>query len=196
MSAYMRDKFPFLGIHTPERKKLSQGFMKAVDKKAADWPFVFRCWEQPEREYQYLAVDYLTKIKSCLTREDIPNLQKLITTKSWWDTVDSLDIIVGDIAARFPGVNDTLLKWSTDENIWLRRTAIDHQLARKSKTDADLLARIIINNFGQSEFFINKAIGWSLREYSKVNPDWVRAFIGKHKENMSSLSIREGGKYL
>ena len=196
MSAYMRDQFPFLGIHKPARKMLSRGFMETVDKKAVDWSFVFKCWKKPEREYQYLAVDYLAKLKPCLTFEDIPNLQKLITTKSWWDTVDSLDIIVGDIAARFPEVNDILLKWSSDENIWLRRTAIDHQLTRKNETDVDLLARIIINNFGQSEFFINKAIGWSLREYSKVNSDWVRAFVGKHKEKMSSLSIREGSKYL
>ena len=196
MSAYMRDQFPFLGIQKPERKKLIGDFMKAVDKKAIDRAFVFKCWEQPEREFQYLAVDYLTKLKAGLTQNDIPDLKRFITAKSWWDTVDSLDLIVGDIASRFPEVNDTLLKWSVDENIWLRRTAIDHQLARKGKTDTSLLAKIILNNLGQSEFFINKAIGWSLREYSKINPDWVREFICNHKDKMSPLSVREGGKYL
>jgi len=196
MSAYMRDQFPFLGIQKPERKKLSRDFMKAADKTAVDWAFIFKCWEQPEREYQYLAVDYLTKLKAVLTQDDIPDLQKLITTKSWWDTVDSLDVIVGDVASRFSEVNDTLLKWSIDENIWLRRAAIDHQLARKDKTDTSLLAQIIRNNLEQSEFFINKAIGWSLREYGKTNPEWVRKFIGKHKEKMSPISVRESSKYL
>ena len=170
--------------------------MKAADKKAVDWTFVFKCWEQPEREYQYLAVDYSTKLKARLTQENIPDLQRLITTKSWWDTVDGLNVIVGDIASRFSRVNDTLLKWSVDENIWLRRVAIDHQLARKDKTDTALLSKIILNNLGQSEFFINKAIGWSLREYGKVNPDWAREFIGRHKDRMSPLSVREGSKYL
>ena len=196
MSAYMRDLFPFLGIQKPERKKLSGGFMKTVDKSSVDWPFVFKCWEQPEREYQYLAADYLLKLKPCFTPEDVPHFQTLITTKSWWDTVDSLDVLVGDIAARFPEVNDTLMEWSTDDNFWLRRAAIDHQLARKEKTDAGLLERIIMNNLGQKEFFINKAIGWSLRDYSKVNPDWVRAFIENHRDELSSLSIREGSKYI
>jgi 3-methyladenine DNA glycosylase AlkD len=78
----------------------------------------------------------------------------------------------------------------------LRRIAIDHQLGRKDKTDAALLAQIIENNLGQAEFFINKAIGWSLREYSKTNPDWVRAFIDEHRADMAGLSIREASKYI
>ena len=196
MSAYMRNQFLFLGIQKPERKKLSLGFLKAIDKKTVGWDFVTKCWELPEREYQYLAIDYLTKMAPVLTPEDIPDLESLITTKSWWDTVDSLDIIVGDIALRYPQVNDTLILWSTDDNIWLRRTAIDHQLARKGKTNTGLLEKIIQNNLGQEEFFINKAIGWSLREFSKTNPDWVREFIEKHKTKMSPLSVREGSKYI
>ena len=82
-------------------------------------------------------------------------------------------------------------QWSLDEDFWLRRIAIDHQLMRKELTDTNLLAEVICNNFGQTELFINKAIGWSLRNYSKVNPDWVRAFIDQHASQMASLSIRE-----
>lgn len=78
----------------------------------------------------------------------------------------------------------------------MRRIAIDHQLMRKELTDTNLLAEVICNNFGQTEFFINKAIGWSLRNYSKVNPDWVGAFIDRYREQLSPLSIREGSKYL
>ncbi len=196
MSAYMRDQFSFLGIPTPERRKLSRDFLKAMSKEVIDWDFVRKCWEQPEREFQYLAKDYLSKLKSALTAAEIPKLRELAVQKSWWDTVDGLDVIIGDIALRFPEVNETLLQWSKDENLWLRRIAIDHQLGRKDKTNTQLLEQIIINNFGEKEFFINKAIGWSLREYSKTNPDWVRAFIERHRNEMAALSIREASKYI
>lgn len=196
MSAYMRDQFPFLGITTPERKKLSSDFLKSQKRDVVDWEFVFKCWEQPEREFQYLAKDYLKKVAAALTPLDIPNLHKLIVTKSWWDTVDGLDVIIGGIAYRFPDVNNTLLAWSTDENFWLRRIAIDHQLMRKDKTDTALLEKILVNNLGQTEFFINKAIGWALRDYSKTNPAWVRGFLTKYGDRMASLSIREASKYI
>ena len=196
MSAYMRDQFAFLGIPTPRRKELSREFLKAADKKIIDWQFVFDCWEQNEREFQYLALDYLTRLKKALTADDIPNIRRLIVSKSWWDTIDSLDVFIGDIALGDREVNTVILAWSEDENFWLRRAAIDHQLGRKEKTDKELLEKIIVNNLGQTEFFINKAIGWSLREYSKTDPGWVRAFIEKHKNNLAPLSVREGSKYL
>jgi 3-methyladenine DNA glycosylase AlkD len=196
MSAYMRNQFTFLGIPTPERNKLSRDLYKNTDKETVDWSFVFKCWDQPEREFQYLAVGYLSLVKAALAPADIPNLRKTAITKSWWDTIDGLDMIIGDIALRFPEVNAVILEWSKDENFWLRRIAIDHQLGRKEKTDTSLLSQIIVNNLGQTEFFINKAIGWSLREYSKTNPDWVRGFLEKYRDQMASLSIREAGKYV
>ncbi len=196
MSAYMRDQFPFLGIPTPERRKLSREFYKSVDKTAVDWDIVFKCWRQPEREFQHLAVDYLARLKSLLSAADIPNLRELVVHKSWWDTVDGINAIIGDIAWRCPEAKDTLLKWSREENLWLRRIAIIHQLIRKEKTDTDLLERIIVNNLGQKEFFINKAIGWSLRQYSKTDPAWVRGFIERHRSKMAPLSIREASKYI
>jgi 3-methyladenine DNA glycosylase AlkD len=196
MSAYMRDQFPFLGIPTPERKRLSRDFLKSRGKESVDWNFVFECWQQPEREFQYLAKDYLAKISAILTPADIPNFRELIITESWWDTVDGLDVIVGDIALRYPEANDILLAWSVDDNFWLRRLAIDHQLTRRDKTDTPLLERILVNNFGQTEFFINKAIGWALRDYSKTNPNWVRDFIRRHRSKMASLSIKEASKYI
>jgi 3-methyladenine DNA glycosylase AlkD len=196
MSAYMRDQFAFLGLPTPERKKLSRDFLKSVDKTKVDRDFIFKCWEQPEREFQYLAVDCLTKSAAALTPADIPNIRELIINKSWWDTIDALDVLVGDIALRYPEINRIILEWSVDDNFWLRRVAIDHQLVRKDRTDTALLEQIIVNNLGQTEFFINKAIGWSLRDYSKTNPDWVRDFVARHKNEMAALSIREASKYL
>ena len=196
MKKYMRNQFPFLGLQTPERKKLSREFLKNKIKQPPDWDFVAQCWSQPEREFQYLAKDYLSKIVSKLTADDVVRLRDLALQKSWWDTIDGIDVIVGDIALRYPEVNNTLLKWSTDDSFWLRRIAIDHQLGRKEKTDPALLEQIIVNNLGQKEFFINKAIGWSLRDYSKSNPHWVREFILRHKDAMALLSIREGSKYI
>jgi 3-methyladenine DNA glycosylase AlkD len=196
MKAYMRNQFEFLGIPTAKRKELSRPFLEEKGKSDLDWDLVFRCWQQPEREFQYLAVSYLTQLASRLSADDIPKLRDLAVAKSWWDTIDGLDAIVGDIALRFPEVNDTLLAWSIDDNFWLRRVAIDHQLKRKAKTDPNLLAKIIVNNFGSTEFFINKAIGWSLREYSKTNPAWVRDFIDRYRRDMSSLSIKEASKYI
>jgi len=196
MSLYMRNQFPFLGIQTPIRKRLSRDFLKAKGKLNVDWDFVFECWEQPEREFQYLGADYLLKLKALLTPADIPNIRKLVVSKSWWDTVDCLDVLVGDIALRYNEVNETLLAWSIDDNFWLRRIAIDHQLTRREKTDTALLERIIVNNLGQTEFFINKAIGWALRDYSKTDPDWVRSFLERYAGKMATLSIREARKYL
>jgi 3-methyladenine DNA glycosylase AlkD len=197
MSAYMRGQFPFLGLSAPQRKTLSKTlYQNAQNEDAADWAFVDQCWKKGPREFQYLAIGYLAVLNDKLTPEDIPKLKRLIITKSWWDTIDGLDRIVGHIALSFPKVNATLRAWSLDENIWLRRVAIDHQLGRKEKTDTALLEQIIINNFGQTEFFINKAIGWSLREYSKTNPRWVKNFLTRHRTRLAPLSLREAEKYM
>ncbi|MDR1720279.1 MAG: DNA alkylation repair protein [Dysgonamonadaceae bacterium] len=196
MAAYMKHICPFLGIPKPRRAELSKPFLKeAKTHTSVDWAFVEECW-RGEREFQYLALEYLRTVAKLLTINDIPRLRQLAVTKSWWDTIDILDRIVGGIALMDPAVNDILLAWSKDDNFWLRRIAIDHQLLRKEKTDTVLLEKIIVNNLGQKEFFINKAIGWSLREYSKTNPEWVRAFLAKYKDKMANLSVREAGKYV
>ena len=194
--AYMRDQFEFLGIQTPVRRRLSRDVLTTARRSELDWDFVYECWDKPEREFQYLAVDYLQKMAGALTPGDIAHIRYLITTKSWWDTVDALDTLMGGLSETYPEVRSVLLEWSTDDNIWLRRAAIDHQLLRKDRTDTALLEQILVNNLGSREFFINKAIGWSLREYSKTNPDWVRAFLDRHREDMAPLSIREASKYV
>lgn len=197
MSAYMRNQFEFLGIPTPERNKLSKEFFKEAKKETqVDWDFINLCWEKHYREYQYVAVNYLVLMQKYLTPMDVPKLKKLALDKSWWDTIDVLDKVIGNIALSYSEVNDVLLEWSLDDNFWLRRIAIDHQLLRKQKTNTELLEKIIVNNIGQTEFFINKAIGWSLRDYSKVNPEWVRDFIERYKGKLSPLSTREASKYI
>lgn len=196
MKAYMKNKFEFLGVKTPVRRKLSKIFFKQQTDSVIDWNFINEAWKNPYRELQYAALDYLESRKKLLTPSDLPRLKKLAQTKSWWDTIDFLDRLVGSIIARFPETKATILSWSCDEDIWLRRLAIDHQLLRKEETDTELLEKILANNLGQTEFFINKAIGWALRDYSKTNPGWVRDFIERHQAEMAALSIREGSKYL
>ena len=196
MKTYMKNKFEFLGAKTPARRKLAKAFFKQQTDFVIDWNFINEAWNNPYRELQYTALDYLEIRNKLLTPSDLPRLKKLAQTKSWWDTIDFLDRLVGSIIARFPETKEIIVAWSCDEDIWLRRLAIDHQLLRKEKTDTELLEKILVNNLGRTEFFINKAIGWALRDYSKTNPDWVRAFIERHRAEMAALSIREGSKYL
>ena len=197
MSKYMLNKFEYIGIKTPERRKIFKNFFKEYkNEEKIDWEFVNKCWENKYREFQYVGADYLKNMKDKLTIDDIPKFKRLILEKSWWDTIDNLDMTIGALALKDSNVNKILLEWSIDENIWLRRIAIDHQLLRKDKTNTELLSKILKNNLGQTEFFINKAIGWALRDYSKTNPEWVRNFIEENRENMAKLSIKEASKYL
>ncbi len=197
MSAYMRNQFEFLGIQSVLRRDISKEFLKELKKgDTVDWDFVYRLWDSDYREMQYIAAEYLKSSVKKMAQDDINHIKTLALKKSWWDTIDVLDRIAGELAFNYPQLNGTMVKWSTDENIWLRRIAIDHQLKRKEKTDTNLLEKILVNNLGETEFFINKAIGWSLREYSKTNPEWVRVFIDKYKDRLSNLSIREGSKYI
>lgn len=197
MAAYMRNLFSFYGLPTPKRRAIYKDLLKSEkNKKVINWIFLDKCYEDEHREFQYLVIDYLTAMQKFLTYDDVPHIKQYIKTKPWWDTIDGLDTIVGNIAFVDNRINDLMLEWSIDEDFWVRRIAIDHQLCRKDKTNAELLERILINNFGSSEFFINKAIGWSLRDYSKTNPEWVRNFVESHRSEMDKLSIKEASKYL
>lgn len=197
MSAYMRNQFKYYGISAPVRKKLCKSLIRDEKKrKCVDWAFLDLCWNDEHREFQYVVTDYLSAMQQFLIYEDVAHIEKYIRTKQWWDVIDGLDRIVGNIAFVDSRIDNLMRKWSTDENFWVRRIAIDHQLLRKEKTNTELLETILVNNFGSTEFFINKAIGWSLRDYSKTNPAWVADFIARHHKSLSPLSIREASKYL
>ena len=197
MSKYMQDKFRFLGIRGATRTEIYKKYFPDARKtKIIDWDFVESCWNKEEREFQYVVVYYLKAMQKFLKREDISRLKYLIVTKSWWDTVDLLAKVVGSLVIRIEGYDQIMLEWSKDSNIWLKRVAILYQLFLKDKVDKQVLDRILENNLGDNEFFINKAVGWALRDYSKYNPEWVREFIKKNKDNMANLSIREASKYI
>ncbi len=197
MSSYMRGQFPFYGIPTPKRKPVYRELLKQEKKnKEIDWVFLDMCYGDAHREFQYLVIDYLRFMQQFITYDDVPKIKRYIQTAPWWDTIDGFDTIVGDIAFVDNRIPNLMLEWAVDPDFWVRRIAIDHQLCRKDKTDTELLEQIIARNFGSEEFFINKAIGWSLREYSKTDPDWVRDFIDKYKGRMNHLSVKEASKYI
>jgi 3-methyladenine DNA glycosylase AlkD len=197
MKKYMKDHFPFLGIKSPLRKELEKQFFKETEilKKPFDKDFVTQLWEKDEREYHYTAITYLGKFIKKLPKDAISFLEELITTKSWWDSVDSIAPLVGELARRYPEiVEENINGWSVNDNFWLQRTAILFQLKYKHETHEDLLYDYIVKNADSKEFFIQKAIGWALREYSKTNPSSVKAFIEGNK--LAPLSVREGSKYV
>jgi len=196
MAAYMKNKFEFLGIPKPILNELMKTILKGTAKQELDWNFVFGLWNCKWRESQYVALEYLKKHRRQFVPTDISNLKQLIVEKSWWETVDTIDAFVGDLVLIDENLKAEMLMWAVSDNIWLRRVAIDFQQEYKEKTDKELLEKIIVMNLGSDEFFINKAIGWSLRDYSKVNSEWVKEFISKYRANMSALSIKEAEKYL
>lgn len=211
-SAYLRNLYPCYGLkNSPERRKLIKPFWDELSSPI-NWGFINDCWEAEMREMQAVAIDYLLRKKAQLTKADIPALQKLAQSKPWWDSVDMLAEIIDDVVLVDETLKPLMLEWSTHDDFWLRRIAIQHQLYYREKTDPDLLAQIIKNQFGEKErsspsvdgrnqeqnraFFIHKSIGWALREYAKTNPNWVLNFIEENRSNLSKLAIREGMKHL
>jgi 3-methyladenine DNA glycosylase AlkD len=194
----MKNHFPYLGIKTPVFRALTKDFLRERKKDAAvDWAFIRKCYGLPEREFHYLGLAYLGAVSKLLTPGDAQEIEKLITTNSWWDTVDTIDAYVGELCLRYPDLKKTLIpRWITSENIWLQRVSINFQLRYKEKTDTAMLRRAILSNTGTGEFFVNKAAGWALREYSKTDPAWVRRFVEENRDALSALSIREAGKYI
>lgn len=127
---------------------------------------------------------------------DLAKIEQLVITKAWWDSVDALSEVVRKLVRRLPALKAEMLRWSLEENLWLRRVAILHQLLQKEQMDRPLLEEVLVNNLGSSEFFINKAIGWSLRDYAKTNPQWVQDFLLRYQTSLAPLTIREASKYL
>lgn len=201
MAAYMRNQFSYLGIKTPQNVALQKHFFAEHGLPQVDeLDTVLRgLWSLPEREFQYVAVSLLGKFEERLPPEFIQTIEDLIISKSWWDTVDSLaGGAVGAHFRRYPEVRaKTLPGWRESENLWLRRTSILFQLGYKKDTDFPLLCDIIRDNLGSKEFFINKAIGWALRQYSHCGPIYaqsVRDFVAQTP--LQPLSAREALKWL
>jgi 3-methyladenine DNA glycosylase AlkD len=199
MTRYMRDLFPFYGIPAPAQREIYRTALGGAPVPAeADLRSVARsCWERHEREWQYFACGYLRQHGRIASPRFIKTVELLITNKSWWDTVDSLAAhTTGPLVRRWPELTKVMDRWIGSDNFWLARTAILHQLGYKSATDADRLFDYCLRRAADSEFFVRKAIGWALREYSKTDPDAVASFVGDHGSKLSGLSRREALKWL
>jgi len=191
--AYMRNQFEFYGIKSTERREIQKPFFikEFLPKKDELENIVKLLWEKPQRDYQYFSQELAFKYVKQLEKKDIELFEYMVTHKSWWDTVDFIAAnLMGAYFKKYPEqINVTIKKWLNSNNIWLQRSALLFQLKYKENLDTVLLASTINSLLGSKEFFINKAIGWILREFSKTNPKWVLEFAGKTA--LSSLSRKE-----
>jgi len=198
MKKYMRDQFDYLGIKSPQFKTLMKDFITAHGlPPIKDFDGILReLWSLPQREFQYAGTSFLGRSEKELPAQFIKTIEYMLVTKSWWDTVDSIaGGTVGVHLRRFPEIREIYLaKWRASDNFWLRRTTILFQLNYKKETDFDLLCEIIRENLDSREFFINKAIGWSLRQYARVDPKAVTKFV--KSTPLNPLSRREAMKHL
>jgi 3-methyladenine DNA glycosylase AlkD len=189
-SAYLRHQFPFLGISLPRLRALLREVPMPPADDAVAWGQA--CWALPEREYQYAGLAALRRVARRLPAGCLPDLRGLITTKSWWDTVDPLATqIVGTLLLQHPSLVAEMDRWIEDDDIWLVRTAILHQERWKAATDARRLFAYCERRAPDREFFIRKAIGWALRSYAATDPVAVQRFVLDHEAVLSGLSRRE-----
>ena len=194
----MRGQFAFIGIVSAPRDALMRAAEAGLgDPSERDLVDLARaCWKREDRDYQHVACRMLRRHVRVLTPSFVPVAERLITTKSWWDTVDELaTIVVGSLVKRYPELGRTMDVWIASENIWLARTAILHQTRYKADTDEKRLFAYCTRRAPDTEFFIRKAIGWALREYGKTNPAAVKRFVSKNDAVLSGLSKREALKY-
>lgn len=191
--SYMRNKFEFYGIQATARRKIQKPFLSKAylpNKNELD-TIIKTLWEKPQREYQYFAQELAFKYLKQLEQKDIELFEFMVTHKSWWDTVDFISTkLMGGYFTIFPENKfEYVNKWLKSGNIWLQRSALLFQLKYKNNLDTNLLSSTINSLLGSNEFFINKAIGWILREYGKTNKQWLIEFA--NKTQLDKLSRKE-----
>ncbi len=196
MAAYMKGLFSFYGIQKPLRTDITKASVKLYSKLPFEElkTLILTLWAKPKRELHYFAVDIL--YKAPLHKKSIDLFEKLILQKSWWDTVDNIAIrLVGPYFKKFPDARDKYIgKWRKGKNIWLVRTALLFQLKYKKETDLKLLFDLVRQHKDSDEFFIQKAIGWALREYTYIDPKIIKLFVNTNE--LKPLSTREALKNL
>ena len=199
MQAYMKSTMPYYGLRSAQVRDICRQVFDGGDMECEEWwATILEMWRGARRrEERYAAAWLLTRKRhaTCLTPAAMPALEEMIVTGAWWDHVDELAMVVGDLLARYPKKMRLLMrKWSTDANLWKRRVSIICQLRFKEKTDLDLLYSNIEPNFADRDFFIRKAIGWALRQYAWTDPQEVARYVRAHDSRLSGLSRREALK--
>ena len=200
MRAYLRGQFAFLGIAAPARRAAVTALGRVRFDAAGALRAAELLWRLPEREYRYSAVDLLARHASVLRLEHVPRLLRLAQREPWWETVDGLAGVVGEVllAARAeqPQAQQLMDAALQHESLWVRRIAMLHQLGWRSQTDAERLYRYALALAHEQEFFIRKAIGWALRDYARWAPDSVGRFLAQHADRLAPLTLREAGRHL
>lgn len=198
-SAYMRHQFAFFGIAKPELLSTSRELMRAGLPGMAELPKVVKsAWEQPQREFQYLGVWLVKAYRKEWSDDLVPLLEYMITNRSWWDSVDA---IAGDITGPYFLERRKLARkvdkrWNDSDDIWLVRSSLLYMKSWKGAMDQERLSELILHVCRSREFFIQKAIGWVLRDHARVDPDWVRSFVHEHADRLPALSKREALKHI
>lgn len=198
MAAYMKNQFVFFGLKRPDWEPLVLLSLRTAPEDETWLHDTARLlWSQQEREFVYIAAQLLKKNKATLTPTTLALLEELIPQNAWWDSVDSLvQSVLVWLPLRFPELRGEMDRWSREENLWLRRAAILHQLGHRQQTDTERLFRYCRENATEKDFFIRKAIGWALRNYAATNPTAVREFVKANQNRFSPLSVREALKHL
>ena len=195
---YMRNQFGSYGINSQQRKEIYAQHFKKNGLPA--YPELFNivtyCWEKHERDYQYFAMELIAKMKKEWQEDIFFFFENLIEKKSWWDSIDFISLhLLRDYFRIFPeSKEERMLAFANSENIWKKRSSIIFQLLEKEQTDLNLLLQCIELNLNSKEFFVQKAIGWALRQYSKTNAEWV--IMQCNSLNLKPLSRREALKWL
>ncbi|MEQ8325019.1 MAG: DNA alkylation repair protein [Vicingaceae bacterium] len=196
MSKYMKWHFPFFGLNKPKRQELWKMY-RNEHGMPRDWrTTVVQSWKYDQREMQYIGMEIAYRSKAHFQREDLALFENMIVERSWWDTVDFIaSNIIGEYLYRFPDrIPVCSQRWNNSDNLWLIRTSILFQLKYKDFTDFKLLQQMINRHKYSKEFFLQKAIGWALRQYARVSPDEVLAFVTETE--LMPLSRREALKHL
>ena len=201
MQAYMRGQFVFLGVAAPQRRLAARGLLAGLKGIDADvlLDHAQLLWQQPQREYQHVALDMLALHRRQLGVEHLPALLGLARQRAWWDSVDGMAGIVGDVLQaelrRGGDGHAHMVPALRHEDFWLRRIAMLHQLGWRADTDAGWLFGAALALAPEDEFFIRKAIGWALRDYARHAPTEVLAFATQHRQQLSALTRREALKH-
>lgn len=193
-NAYLKDKFIHFGLKTPVRREITTPVISDLKVYSIEdiMHFATLCFDQKEREFHQLGTDVLIKYAKKLPENSLPYIRKKIETHSWWDTVDMLAAkVLGTFLLNHPQHLPEIDKWITDDNMWIRRSAMLYQLKYKEKTDQKRLFDYCLQRADENEFFIRKVIGWTLREYKRTNPQAVEDFVVENENKLSNLSKKE-----
>jgi 3-methyladenine DNA glycosylase AlkD len=201
MQAYMKSAMPYRGVRwTEERRICRESFAQHPLATFEEWcEAALGLWRGARyREERYATIELLEyrAYQPFRTMRAMPVYEELITTGAWWDYVDAVAIrLVGPLVLTNPAVMKRKMRaWSRSPDVWKRRSSIVCQVALKRETDLELLDDCIQANLENNEFWIRKAIGWSLRQYAWLDPKWVKTYVERNREALSGLSRREALK--